>query len=184
MAHDRVFMSEELRAFEETPPTAEGNNRIVESIYMFKGVTDPTSYSTVKQSVSDYVLNAIDAYKRAYRNGVNFQQKRSELVSAIKKLMKTDPGFIRMKQDARDLIAAEQTILRGPAQQGTIAPPGSAVDKAMSSGILTSQVGKFLTKKPIGESVKPAIRELKRDITGKGRRKKTRKTRRKTRRHY
>jgi hypothetical protein len=73
------------------------------------------------------------------------------------------------KREARNLTAAEQTILRAPG--ATLAPPGSALSKAMDTGILQSQVGKFLTSKPVGESVKPAIRELRKDITGRGKRK-------------
>lgn len=94
-------------------------------------------------------------------------------------------GVTEKKQQARDLAAAEQTILRAPGQLGRdgLAAPGSAMAKAMESGILQSQVGKFLTSKPVkGESVKPAIRELRRDVTGRGRRKRF-STRRKNKRN-
>jgi len=61
------------------------------------------------------------------------------------------------KAQARDLAAAEQTLLRTRGEG--LAAPGTAVSKAMDTGILQSQVGKFLTSKEIRcDTVKPAIR--------------------------
>ena len=68
------------------------------------------------------------------------------------------------RAEARDLVAL-QTLARGSKE-----PSNSATDRAIASGILPSQVGKFLTPIPIGESVAPAIATLKRKTVGARRR--------------
>ncbi len=72
------------------------------------------------------------------------------------------------KQQARNLTRGEQAgILREPSRQGEgLAPPGSALERAMASGILPGEVGKFLTDRPVGESVRPAIASLKNPPAG------------------
>ena len=83
---------------------------------------------------------------------------------------------------ARDLANGEMAgILRESGQTQGLAEEGSALDRAMASGILPSQVGKFLTSDPNIErgsegSVKRSLRNLRASLGG--RRRKTRKTRR------
>lgn len=111
-------------------------------------------------------------------------ETREKNTKDVEKIIK-DNMKVSMVPQAKTLIAAEQTILRAPGQlpPAGLAPPGSALSKAMNTGILQSQVGKFLTSKPItGETVRPAIRDYRRDITGQGRKKRL-STRRKSKRN-
>jgi hypothetical protein len=97
---------------------------------------------------------------------------------AIQSILK--PVVARKKTartEAKDLASGEMSgLLRESDKTSGLAPPGSAMDRAMATGILPSQVGKFLTSDPnINKaSVKPAINSLKQVVRGSARRRKTR----------
>jgi hypothetical protein len=89
-----------------------------------------------------------------------------------------------LKSQARDLASGEVSgILRHRDQTQGLAPEGSALDRAMATGILPSQVGKFLTNDPnihrgSEGSVKKSLRNIGDKLrAGKRRRRKTRRSR-------
>lgn len=94
----------------------------------------------------------------------------------------------KLRKQARDLASGEVAgILRHRDQTNGLAPPGSALDRAMASGILPGQVGQFLTNDPniikgSEGSVKKSLRNIGDKVKGGRRTRKSKRRARKTRR--
>ena len=114
------------------------------------------------------------------------QEDQNKLDRAIYKIL-VGP---KLRKQARDLASGEVAgILRHRDQTNGLAPPGSALDRAMATGILPGQVGQFLTNDPniikgSEGSVKKSLRNIGDKVKGGRRSRKTKRRARKTRRSY
>lgn len=121
------------------------------------------------------------------RVGADTEEDRDLYDQALYHEMVVSPP---LKSQARDLASGEVAgILRHRDQTNGLAPPGSALDRAMASGILPGQVGQFLTSDPniikgSEGSVKKSLRNIGDKVKGGRRSRKTKRRARKTRRSY
>ena len=114
------------------------------------------------------------------------QEDQNKLDRAIYKIL-VGP---KLRKQARDLASGEVAgILRHRDQTNGLAPPGSALDRAMATGILPGQVGQFLTNDPniikgSEGSVKKSLRNIGDKVKGGRRSRKSKRRVRKSRRSH
>jgi len=131
-------------------------------------------YEVVARGVNDWVVG------KPYRK---LERGRNTSVPPYQDVTYIPVVESELKSQARDLASGEVSgILRHRDQTQGLAPEGSALDRAMATGILPSQVGKFLTDDPnihrgSEGSVRKSIRNIRDKLKGGKRRRKTRRSR-------